>query len=387
MKNIVITILFSLLFIASTFAQTNDTVAVPNSDTSAEAQPFLVPDYDYLDKVTNDKTSKFYYPSLLKRFAKADTTMSIYELHCLYYGSVIQKGYNPYHQLDEEDKALSLLNNENVSMRDAKKALKLLNSAVEKEPAQLRLYMYRHYANSVIYGKESTQAKDDVFRYYALIEAIWASGSGESYESAFHVAVPSHAYDFMHYFGFSAESQELSPHNGQSFDIYTLEENKYDIEHLYFNVSPCLSFLNRKFSSADLNDDTTPTTSVDINIGTRMVLKVEKDSTSKGYLLTVVEKDEFKDTLDISNFSSIFPDKNDDNTIIVYCAHGEGGKVFLSLKSFCDEAFEYDTFMRLVGGHNFVSTSNSGIFPHAAMNEIWSDNVATIRISNLRSMK
>ena len=56
----------------------------------------LVPDYDYLKTVINDKSSPFYYPKLLKRFAAADTSLSIEELHCLYYGYVLQPDYNPY---------------------------------------------------------------------------------------------------------------------------------------------------------------------------------------------------------------------------------------------------------------------------------------------------
>ncbi len=215
-----------------------------NYDTS-EVQQFFVPDYDQIGKVINDKKSPYYYPKLVKKLAKADTSMTLDDVHYLYYGYVLQDDYNPYIHLDEEDKARDILNKEDVSEKDARKAIKLLDKAIEKVPTHVRLYFYRYVANTIVYGENSKQANADVFRYIALISAIAASGNGMDFENAYHVAIVAHSYNLMSYFGLHSVQQSLQSSGDQMFDVFKLEANDDGIESLYVNVTPCLNYWSK----------------------------------------------------------------------------------------------------------------------------------------------
>ena len=60
----------------------------------------MPPDYERLSKLVNDPQGPYYYPDLVRRFAQADTTLTLEQMHCLYYGYVFQKDYDPYIQMD-----------------------------------------------------------------------------------------------------------------------------------------------------------------------------------------------------------------------------------------------------------------------------------------------
>ena len=352
---------------------------------------FLVPDYEHLGRLISDPSSVFYYPSLLKRFAEADTSLTIEDIHCLYFGYVLQDNYDPYLHLDEEDKAREILNQDDVSPKDAQKAIKLLDKAVEKAPMHLRLYMYRHYANTVLYGEDSKPVHDDAFRYVALISAIAASGNGTDFATAFHVAVVSHSYNLMNYFGLKPQGQSLQINEGHSFDVFPLDENEYDLEDLYVDVTPCLNHLSKMFSSLSDDDvlDDSPISQFDIRVGRKLTIKLDKKRKGE-YKFRVLKYEEFNDTVEWSSAQKLFSDKGEPNTIVFYCVNsrfGDKPSVLLVMKSYCKQGLAYDTFIRLEGSSEFQSTSNNGIWPNAAGTEIWNDPVNTIRISRLRPLK
>ena len=359
------------------------------TDTSEEITSFLVPDYDYLQRVTSDPSSRFYYPSLLKRFAEADTTLDIEDIHCLYFGSVVQKGYNPYVNLKEEKKASELLDKESVSKRDAKRAIRQLNKAVAKYPLHLPLYMYRHYANSVLYGEESRQCQADAFHYVALISAIAASGDGSDFGSALHVAAVVHAYSLISYYGLEERSQSLQFDSlGNTYDVYQLAENEFGIERLCFNITPCFGFLSRLFNSQDDDDEEeTAVDPIDIAIGTYAIVSVEPDKEKGTCRYRIVERGKCSRDVDITEVDKILPADGKENTIHFYFVNGTDGKVLLLIKSFCNERLAYDSYIRILDSQNWQTTSNSGILPRVNMTELWSDPVRVIRISNLNLAK
>ena len=383
--------LFAALVLLLPFAAHGQQDSVAVSDTLSEYAEFLVPDYEQLGQVIADPTSHYYYPSLLKRFAEADTSLTIEEIHCLYYGYVLQKDYDPYIRIDEEEQARDILNQEKVTKKDAQKALNLLDRAVEKAPMHLRLYMYRHYANKLVYGEDSKQVVDDAFRYVALISAIAASGDGSDFETAFHVAIVAHSYNFMNYFGFKPTNQSLQFNDGQQFDVFSLEENEYDLDDLYVNVTPCLNYLSKMFTSNDddvLTKD--PLSQFDLRVGRKLTIKLDKKRKGE-YKFRIVKYEEYNDTVEVGGDNDkLFPSEGEKNTIVFYCVNGKMGSkdcILLVMKSYCKEALQYDTFMRLEGSAEFQTTSNNGIFPNVMGIEIWKDPINRIRIANLRTSK
>ena len=380
-----------MLLLAPFVAQSQQEVDY-NIDSAAQYSQFLAPSYEWIEKAINDKSSKFYYPVLLKRFAEADTLLTIEDIHCLYYGYVLQKDYDPYIRLDEENKARDILNQDKVTKKDAQKALQLLNKAVDKAPMHMTLYAIRHYVNTLVYGEDSKQVVDDAFRYTALISAIAASGDGRDYESAFHVVIVSHSYDFMRYFGFKPKSQSLQMNEDQEFDVFPLEENEYNLEELHVNVTPCLNYLSKMIETSDNDElnDSGPTNVCDIRVGRKFTIKLEKKVKGE-YKFRVINLEEYNDSVDLLDTDKLFSEEGEPNTIVFYCVRGTSfagrPSVLLVMKSYCKQALAYDTFIRLDGSAEFQSTSNQGIFPGARGTEIWSDPVNAIRISRLRPNK
>ena len=385
--------LLAVLLIMLSFSAKSQNDNVGNADNydTTQYSRYLVPDYEILAKVINDPTSNYYYPTLLKRFSEADTSLSLEEIHCLYYGYVLQDDYNPYVSSTEEDEARKILNQEEVSVKDAEKAIKLLDKAVEKTPMHMRLYMYRYFAKTVVYGEGSKESEADAYRYVALVSVISASGDGYGYETALHVCIVSHSYSVMSYYGLDPTSQSLQMDNGRSFDVFTLEENEMGREQLYVDVTPCLSYLSKRFAIDDDEESVSdkPVEEYDISLGRKVTVKMDKKSKGK-YLFRVLSDVPFKDTVDYKDTERLFEEKGEKNTIVFYFVNGKMGDnpaVLLIMKSYCKKALSYDTFIRMTGNATFNPTSNDGIFPSARGVEIWRDPIAAIRLSGFRPMK
>lgn len=379
----------SMLLLPLRVHSQQDSVAV--ADTMSDYVEFLVPSYEHLGKIISDPSSRFYYPTLLKRFEEADTTLTIEDIHCLYYGYVLQKDYDPYIHLDEEDQARDILNPERITIKEAQKALKLLDRAVKKAPMHLRLYMYRHYANAKVYGIDSKQAADDAFRYVALISAIAASGDGSDFATAFHVAIVSHSYNFMSYFGLKSTGQSLQYDEGQQFDVFSLEENEHGLENLYVNVTPCMNYLSKMFTM-DEDDDALSEGAVDqfdISVGRKLTIKLDKKRKGE-YKFRVVKYESCIDSIGLAGTDSLFVEDGEPNTIVFYCVKSSLASrpsVLLVMKSYCKKMLSYDTFIRLDGSPEFQSTSNSGLLPGVRGVEIWNDPVNSIRIAHIKPAK
>ena len=352
---------------------------------------FMPPDYERLSKLVNDPQGPYYYPELVRRFAQADTTLTLEQLHCLYYGYVFQKDYNPYIQMGGAEDALKIMSGEKVSKENFKKALKLLDDAIKKAPAHLSLYRYRHYANAQLYGEHSKAANDDIFRYVALISVIDASGDGASYESAFHVAVVRHSYDLMSYYGFRNTSQSLQGHDGQSFDVFSLEENEYELEELYVNIDRCFSHLQKMLFKNNGSDEAADTLDkTDISVGQKVTIKLIPAGKGK-YAFKIIDRQSFEDTVNFAETEKLFSENGEENTIVLYCVQGEwsSGKscILLTMKSFCSSVLQYDTYIQYEGSREFSPTSNNGMFPKAVGNEIWNDPIIAVRIANIRKKR
>lgn len=405
---------FVLPFCFTANCQSDSTVA--DADTLGETPMFLTPDFDYLKKVVNDPNSAFYHPKLLKRFIAADTTLSIEELHCLYYGSALQDNYSPYGNDNSDDvsKALEIMDLDDPSKKQLKKALMYLDKAIEKDPMNLNLYNYRHFVDVKLYGQESAQADADAFHFIALVSVIYYSGDGKDYPTAFYVVSPSHEYAFLGYNGLRSKGQSLNSNLGKSYDVLSIADNEYGIESLYFNIDVCFNFLSKLFGGSDENstvedmvnaglsfdvdeEGSTHYSMLDtagrliISMDSRVVIRLDTVLEDGQYNFTIVTDEIADSTYDFTKSSEYFPEDGEENTIIFYFVHSQwnSGKKceVLMMKSFCKEMLSYDTEIIRPGEYSFQSTSNDGIFPKACGTEIWNDSPLAIRLSRFRPMK
>lgn len=413
-KFIALLVLFLPLHFAA-FSQTDTNSFVIDS---VEDEPFfLTPDFDYLKKVVDDKNSKFYYPKLLKRFNDVDTNLTLEELHCLYYGSALQEGYNPYGSGADEyvDKVREILNKDNPSKKQFKKALKYIDKAIKADPMNLDLYNYRHYIDVQLYGEDSPQADVDAFHFITLVSVIHFSGDGKNYSTAIYVISPSHEYAYLGYNGLRSQGQGLYADHGKRYDILTIAENDYGVEKLVFNIDICFNYLSSLFGTAEgtvdddvedvqmaglsFSDDGEAELVADVDssgvlaipMGRRVVIRLDTILRDGHYGFEIVSDEKADGTYHFVDNEQYFPEEGEANTIIFYFVHSQWTDKreceVLMMKSFCKEMLAYDTYILPLHGRPFQKTSNDGIFPGTRGTEIWNDPLRAIRISSFRPMK
>ena len=196
----------------------------------------------------------------------------------------------------------------------------------------------------------------------------------------------------MGYNGIQVQSQSLQFDGNQRYDVYELEENEFGVSKLYFNVTPMFNYLSKIFPSnekkvkvGDVVDE------LDIEMGSRVVVKLDKKKKKGHYRFTLLDVQPVSDTLDFSSNEQYFPEDGEENTIIFYFGHSQwtSGKSceVLMMKSFCKENLSYDTFICGFGDDEFVTTSNNGILTKVRGTEIWNDPLQAVRVGNFRPLK
>ena len=204
------------------------------------------PDYKQIKKAINTKGGEFYYPELLRRFEAADTTLTREQLFYFYYGTATRSNYNPYKPANykEVNEALSA---DTLTKENWQKAAQAVEKQLQSDPTNLRFHRYKQIVYSNLFDMESEECINAFNQVFMLVSSITATGDGRSKESAFHVISTTDEYGIMEILGVTPKSQSLIHDKGQSYDLMELEENEYDLDALYFNVTVCFETLNKLF--------------------------------------------------------------------------------------------------------------------------------------------
>uniref|UniRef100_UPI00404A128C DUF4919 domain-containing protein n=1 Tax=Flavobacterium sp. TaxID=239 RepID=UPI00404A128C len=198
------------------------------------------PDYDQIEKEISNKKSDFYYPKLLEKFHKADTTMSLNEKRHLYYGFTFQDEYAPYSISDFNDSLRVVLRKENHQKADLQKIIQISNSILAENPFDIRTMNYQLYAYDQLADKTAFDKR--IFQMRTIFDVLMSSGDGLKPKTAFYVINTTHEYDLLDILGFEfGGEQSLQDH----YDFLKVAKNEHNIEGFYFDVSPCLNSLNR----------------------------------------------------------------------------------------------------------------------------------------------
>ena len=204
------------------------------------------PNYKQIKKTVESKGGEFYYPELLRRFQAADTTLTAEQLYYFYYGTATRPDYNPY-RLSNYDGLKAALNGDEVTEEGWRKAAQVVDEELESDPTNLRFHVYRQMVYSNLYGKESQEATDAFNQVMMLFTTITSSGNGKTPETAFHVISTIDEYGMMDMMGLSLKSQSLVERHGRSYDLMEFQENQYDLESLYFDVTVCMEAMHKAF--------------------------------------------------------------------------------------------------------------------------------------------
>jgi len=200
-------------------------------------------DFTDIKSKTQDSTSIYYYPFLVKRFQVNDTTLSMLDMKYIYYGNVYYASYNPYDGSENEEKFNELYKEKKYS-----EAVVYGLAAFKENPVNARLL----YNMIVCYDKieDRVTAQKYANRYFALLDAIYASGDGKSLKTAYVVIRVPDEYEILGDKELQITKQALV----QDVDVLTIntklqkpDKGEKKVKELYFNVRMPLLYLHEQF--------------------------------------------------------------------------------------------------------------------------------------------
>ncbi|MBP5546254.1 MAG: DUF4919 domain-containing protein [Bacteroidales bacterium] len=358
---------------------------------------YEAPHYEAIKQAIADTNSDYYYPKLLERLAKADTTLAedINTMRCIYYGYVFQPNFNPYKHFDEQKEIGNILfGDEEPTKADFLKVIELADKVIAQKPTELPMYYYRLIGCAYGYGEDDPRTLDARFRLDMLFSAIYSSGTG-SREAPFHVSSVMHSYFIMDMNDLHPQHQALIFVNGRACDAFPLQENEVGLDTLFFDVTECMHFWDQSFESSNEATEEEAGTKLELPLGTHFIIKLEEDLDEEDTEFKVVKMEPFDKVIDRYDNNYLFSEEGEPGTIEGYFCRSTYGntveeirdnvKIVLVFKSWIDGMLNYDTYIRQENG-TWEETSNSGIWHKVLMTEIWSTGYDMLRISNLRKM-
>lgn len=206
------------------------------------------PDYASIQRETADPQSRYYYPKLLKRFAEADTTLTLEELRAFYYGYIYQPDFAPYKHFDEDKEIRDILygSEEMPSQEDFRRVVALADSVIAKKPTEMPMYYYKILAAHYGYGPDDPRTTNTRQQMFMLLDAVYSTGDATE-EYPIHLSTVGHSYFIMRMNELSSTQQSLVNVKGRYCDLFKIDENEKGIEELYFDINECFSSLNKMF--------------------------------------------------------------------------------------------------------------------------------------------
>lgn len=208
----------------------------------------IPPDYTKIQQLTADKSGAYYYPKLMKRYANNDTTLSVYELHLLYYGAFFndQDNIGQFTNLDINDSIKLIAKKDNVTDADKQQLIRLYLIKNKSNPFDLEtlnvLYNLYEMTNSPLSGYYR-------FKVTKLYDVILSTGDGRSTKSGFHVNSVPDEYSIVSALGFTSNgSQSLV----DMCDYLEVNKNEYDVPGIYFDVAQIFKGYEKMFSKDSL---------------------------------------------------------------------------------------------------------------------------------------
>ena len=208
------------------------------------AQESAAPDYnDIRQKIFNPKHPN-YYPALVKRYLENDTTLTLEEYRCLYYGYSLQEDFVPYQrehqQLFDIRRRLAQSGGAVALCSDAQRQAR---TVLEDNPFDL--LAISTYAIAALQLGDSTAWRQMRGRQEDILDVIISSGDGETPESAFHVIAIEHEYEVLNRLGLEVEKDSLvSP----TVEYLKVKPNADDEDGFYFDFSACRNIYDIKYS-------------------------------------------------------------------------------------------------------------------------------------------
>ena len=200
------------------------------------------PDYKKIEEEISNKKSNSYYPLLITRYNKSDTTLTKEEFELLYYGSFFQDSFSAYSHSDYSDSLRQVLSKESLLTSDYDKIIRFEKAVLNKFPFNLR------DLNTLAYAYDKKGMQDSVkfinFKLDNVINTILNSGDGKSSKTGWHVVSVGDEYSILNILGyeFGGEQSLIG-----RCDYLAVKKNKDNINGFYFDVTKILESEEKLF--------------------------------------------------------------------------------------------------------------------------------------------
>lgn len=201
---------------------------------SATAQDTYRPDYNKIARDIADKNSDFYYPELMERYAKADTSMTLEQRRHFYYGyAFYQTNKNAEGAGEAILQLQELLTKPNPTLADYESVITYSNAVLAYLPFSITVKQYKEFCLQKL-GRNS-EAINERAQTEMIIDAILSSGDGKTVQNSIHVVNAENEFEMVKVIGYRPQSQEYIT-NGE-VDYIVLSQNLYGTDGLFFEVA------------------------------------------------------------------------------------------------------------------------------------------------------
>ncbi len=160
------------------------------------------PDLEAIRVATLDPSNPMYFPKLMKKFNRNDTTMTADEFRHLYLGYMFQEDYDPYRESPYSSITDSYRNKTSHTKEEIDTIRKYAELTLLDNPFDLRQMSF--LVHVLKERRKDMSAKIWEYRLEHLLGAIKSTGTGENEENAWFVIYPAHEYDMVQLMGYHA---------------------------------------------------------------------------------------------------------------------------------------------------------------------------------------
>jgi hypothetical protein len=198
----------------------------------SQDQKYVKVDFSEVRKAVSDNAGPFYYPKLMERYIKNDTTLTLEEYRYLYYGYTFQKNYDPYWHSKQQEELDAVYKKDTLSVSDCDTIIKYAALSIEDNPFDLREIKTLSYAYH--FKGDDTTALKYYLRRSGIIDAILSTGDGTGCESGYCVIYVSDEYEILRIYKLNFKKQWVT--EGNRCDCLAGENPEGNTEQIYFDI-------------------------------------------------------------------------------------------------------------------------------------------------------
>lgn len=200
-------------------------------------------DLEAIKQATQDPSSPMYYPTLMARFERHDTVMTVEEYRNLYLGTMFQEDYNPYRRSIYEKKVAPLAHKANHTRSELDSLIKYTQLVLRDTPFDINQINFLIYALRA--KKKFNMANVWQYRLNHLLEAIVSTGNGQDSIQAWYVIYPRDEASIVNLR--VKDVQSIAPtFVAPYYDRIDVTPARGSMQSFYFNLRPVLEEFNRK---------------------------------------------------------------------------------------------------------------------------------------------